>query len=72
MLTAFNNLASEEPVSKEQACVKKNYLVHKGPLCCPTPAMELWNAHPRVYLPIEKTGIEVCPYCGSRFILQND
>lgn len=59
---------------KEIASTEKNYVVHPNelPLSCPTKNMVLWNAHPKVYLPIEKTGIEVCPYCGSRFILQND
>lgn len=59
---------------KELACATKNYVIHRNelPLSCPTDAMELWNAHPKVYLPIEKTGIEVCPYCGTRFVLQND
>lgn len=59
---------------KEPASAKKNYVVHPHelPLSCPTDAMVLWNAHPKVYLPIDKTGVEVCPYCGSRFVLQND
>jgi uncharacterized Zn-finger protein len=59
---------------KEKACAQNNYVVHANdlPLSCPTKSMELWSAHPKVYLPIEKTGIEVCPYCGSRFVLQND
>lgn len=59
---------------KIPACTKKEYIIHPGdlPLSCPTDDMLLWNAHPKVYLPIEKTGQEVCPYCGSRFILQND
>ncbi|HHF7366958.1 TPA: zinc-finger domain-containing protein [Legionella bozemanae] len=59
---------------KEPASTKKNYVVHRNelPLSCPTNDMVLWNAHPKVYLPIEKTGVEVCPYCGSRFVLQND
>ena len=26
------------------------------PLHCPMPSMMLWNAHPRVFLPIEKSG----------------
>ena len=34
------------------------------PLHCPMPSMMLWNAHPRVFLPIEKSGTELCPYCG--------
>lgn len=40
------------------------------PLHCPLPEMSLWNQHPRVYLPIEDTGKEKCPYCGSEFILE--
>jgi uncharacterized Zn-finger protein len=61
-------------IKKEPASTKKNYVVHRDqlPLSCPTDDMILWNAHPKVYLPIEKTGVEVCPYCGSRFVLQND
>jgi len=40
------------------------------PLHCPTPAQVLWNAHPRVFLPIEKTGEALCPYCGTRYVLK--
>ena len=56
------------------ACAKKKYTVHHRdlPLSCPTDEMALWNAHPKVYLPIEKTGEELCPYCGSLFVLKND
>ena len=39
------------------------------PLSCPMPQMKLWNAHPRVYLPIEKTGSAACPYCGTRYVM---
>jgi uncharacterized Zn-finger protein len=39
------------------------------PLSCPRPGDTLWNMHPRVYLPIEKTGDAVCPYCGARYHL---
>ena len=42
------------------------------PLSCPTDKMELWSAHPKVYLPIEKTGAEICPYCGTRFVLHDE
>ncbi len=41
------------------------------PLSCPRPGDELWNMHPRVYLPIEKTGEAVCPYCGAKYKLQS-
>ena len=40
------------------------------PLHCPMPSMILWNAHPRVYLPIQKTGEALCPYCGTKYTLQ--
>ncbi len=40
------------------------------PLHCPMPSMLLWNAHPRVFLSIEKTGEALCPYCGTRYVLK--
>ena len=40
------------------------------PLHCPTPEMSAWNSHPRVFLPIEKTGEALCPYCGTRYKLR--
>lgn len=39
------------------------------PLHCPMPSMKLWDAHPRVYLPIQKTGEALCPYCGTKYVL---
>lgn len=39
------------------------------PLHCPMPHMLLWNAHPRVFLPIEQHGEALCPYCGTRYTL---
>lgn len=54
------------------ACTKRHYQVtHKDlPLSCPTADMRLWDAHPRVYLPIEKSGgTAVCPYCEAEFTL---
>lgn len=41
------------------------------PLHCPMPAQSLWDAHPRVYLPIEETGEAKCPYCGAEYILKD-
>ncbi len=53
------------------ACSEKKHIVHVSdlPLSCPMPGMELWNAHPKIYLPIEQSGEELCPYCGTRYIL---
>lgn len=41
------------------------------PLSCPMPDMRLWDAHPRVYLPIEKKGRITCTYCGAQYTLKN-
>jgi len=50
---------------------QKTIQVHRKdlPLSCPRPGDEVWNMHPRVYLPIEKTGEAVCPYCGAHYRL---
>ena len=40
------------------------------PLHCPMPQHADWNAHPRVYLPIESRGDALCPYCGTLYRLK--
>jgi uncharacterized Zn-finger protein len=40
------------------------------PLHCPTAGQMVWNAHPRVFLPIEDSGESLCPYCGTRYVLK--
>lgn len=42
------------------------------PLNCPMDGMSQWNSHPKVYLPIEKTGKAKCPYCGADYTLKKD
>ncbi len=42
------------------------------PLHCPLPGTSLWDSHPRVYLPIEESGEERCPYCGTLYTLKRD
>lgn len=41
------------------------------PLSCPLPSQKLWNAHPRVYLPVEESGETTCPYCGTHYVLSD-
>lgn len=41
------------------------------PVSCPMPDQPLWNAHPRVYLPITKTGKVTCPYCSAQYVLKD-
>lgn len=56
---------------EKKACTHKEQTITKKelPLSCPMPNERLWDAHPRVYLDIEKTGSVVCPYCGTEYKL---
>lgn len=56
------------------ACSEKLVVVHQHdlPLSCPQQGAALWNAHPKIYLPIESSGQETCPYCGTSYIYQHD
>lgn len=58
---------------KQPACTKSKQTVHRAdlPLSCPTDAMALWNAHPKVYLPMGDDGTATCPYCGTLFTLKD-
>ena len=39
------------------------------PLSCPPANAGVHELHPRVFLPIEKTGEATCPYCGAKYLL---
>jgi len=64
----------QSPGDLRPANTERVYRVRRSdlPLSCPKPDMALWNSHPRVYLPIEKTGRAKCPYCGADYILEDD
>lgn len=55
----------------KQACTKQHYDIRRAdlPLSCPPLNNRTWDSHPRVYLPIEETGEEMCPYCGAVYRL---
>ncbi len=57
--------------SLEYANTKKQVEIRRAelPLSCPLPNQKLWNAHPRVYLPIEESNEASCPYCGTQYRL---
>jgi uncharacterized Zn-finger protein len=59
----------------KQGCEHKSVAVRSAdlPLCCPRHDERIWDAHPRVYLPIEKTDEKklVCPYCGTHYHLDD-
>ena len=58
----------------QKACTERHYVVNPTdlPLSCPMNNSRVWDAHPRVYLPIEKTGRAVCPYCEAEYVLENN
>ena len=60
-------------MQKPQACTKRHYEVTIAdlPVCCPPKEMRLWDAHPRVYLPIEESNQVMCPYCGAEYVLKD-
>jgi uncharacterized Zn-finger protein len=62
------NPSSQKPPTERRITVSRNDL----PLHCPMPGAELWSSHPRVYLPIENSGQELCPYCGTLYVLRDD
>lgn len=59
--------------TNHEACTRRRYEVTSAdlPLCCPLPDMRLWDAHPRVYLPIEEENPVVCPYCDAEYFLKD-
>ncbi len=65
-------MKEKNTVKNNRACTQQEYVVTQDdlPLSCPLPQYRLWDAHPRVYMPIEETGREVCPYCGAVYVLK--
>jgi uncharacterized Zn-finger protein len=60
--------------TEQRASTKRRYeITHADlPFSCPMPDMRLWDAHPRVFLPIDKTGHVVCPYCDAEYFLKEE
>lgn len=65
------HITSKHRESDKQACTKRRYEITRAdlPLSCPPRDERVWDAHPRVYLPIEETGEYRCPYCSAEYIL---
>jgi uncharacterized Zn-finger protein len=64
---------TDTATGRAPANAERRYEVRRAdlPLSCPTPAMALWNSHPRVYLPVEENGSAACPYCGAVYVLKD-
>lgn len=64
----------QPPSNKPQACTKRRYEVTRAdlPLSCPEKFQRVWDAHPRVYLPIEELKVVICPYCDAEYVLKDE
>jgi len=60
----------EQPTNNENLLREIEVTAADLPLHCPMSSMTRWNAHPRVFLPIEHNGEALCPYCGTRYRLK--
>ena len=54
-----------------KACTQRRLEITQAdlPFSCPPQDDRVWDAHPRVYLPIEERGHYLCPYCGTEYVL---
>jgi len=59
--------AQSEPLIK--CCAQSHIDWNRAdlPVRCPTPDMEIWAGHPRVYLELDDNDEARCPYCGTHF-----
>ncbi len=66
-------IAKRKQGTLEPASEQQEYRVRWEdlPLSCPTAAMQVWNAHPRVYVPVHRSGREMCEYCGAVYVLED-
>ncbi len=58
-------------IAMKPANAERIYPVKRAdlPVCCPQPDQMLWNAHPRVYLPLHEQSEARCMYCGAVYRL---
>lgn len=64
---------TEKMRSEDKACTQLLVEMTRAelPLSCPPRDLRVWDAHPRVYLPIETSGTVICPYCSTVYVLKD-
>ena len=65
--TSISNTADLDAPNANQ---RVEVTVRDLPLHCPMPGNRLWDSHPKVYLAIEDSGQEQCPYCGTTYVFK--
>lgn len=68
----IKNKEQRPSIGIEAACDERRYEITPAdlPLSCPPSTKRVWDGHPRVYLPIDETGMSLCPYCGTTYLLK--
>ncbi|MEE3003748.1 MAG: zinc-finger domain-containing protein [Pseudomonadota bacterium] len=56
----------------KNACSSKKVIITEDdlPLSCPMPNQKIANAHPKVFLPIDRSKSTICKYCSTEYILE--
>jgi uncharacterized Zn-finger protein len=62
---------SKHSEQQAEACTQQDVLITNAdlPLSCPPRDKRIWDAHPRVYLPLDLNGTAMCPYCGTTYCI---
>ncbi len=55
-----------------QACTRRRIEITASdlPLSCPPRKDRVWDAHPRVYLPMKQPAMSFVPYCDTEYVLK--
>ncbi len=51
----------------KEACQQKSVFVSTETIQCPQPDERVWDAHPVIFLKIEKGETTACPYCNTLY-----
>lgn len=72
MLNSKEGINAMSDEKKKMASCARKYAITESdlPLSCPMDDMTLWNAHPKVFLPLDKQGKATCYYCGATYELK--
>ena len=58
-------------LKQNDVIVGPNDVDHHGQIACPPNEDELWNMHPRVYMPVKANKKSTCPYCGAVYVYKD-
>ena len=72
----MSNVSNSKASANAESSNKTQDIVYVSsdelPISCPLPNDEVWNKHPRVYIPLHQVDEYKCPYCSRLFKLIRD